>query len=87
MTLNDQVKKYKEIVPEIFKEIPKPPIHSKVIIIGSGFGGTISSWRLAEADVATTILERGSYWPISKDRAIFTDEFLPDGRGYWHKKM
>lgn len=86
MTLNDQVKKYKEIVPEIFKEIPKPPIHSKVIIIGSGFGGAISAWRLAEAGVATTILERGSYWPISKYRAIFTDEFLPDGRGYWHKK-
>lgn len=86
MTLLNPVNKYKKIVPEIFKDIPKPPTHSKVIIIGSGFGGAISAWRLAEAGIKSTILERGSYWPISKDRETFSDEVCPDGRGFWHKK-
>lgn len=86
MTIINPVSKYKKIVPEIFKEIPDAPIHSKVLIIGSGFGGAISAWRLAQAGIASTVLERGSYWPISKDRATFSDETIPDGRGYWHNK-
>ncbi|MDI2090834.1 GMC oxidoreductase [Commensalibacter oyaizuii] len=86
MSIFSPVNKYKEIVPEIFEDIPKPPTHSKVIIIGSGFGGAVSAWRLAQAGIASTILERGSYWPISKDRKTFTDEVLPDGRGFWHRQ-
>ena len=86
MTFLNPVIKYKKIVPEIFKEIPDAPTHSKVLIIGSGFGGAITAWRLAQAGIASNILERGSYWPISKDRATFSDETCPDGRGYWHKK-
>lgn len=85
MNLLNPVKRYKKIVPEIFENVPNPPSHSKVIIIGSGFGGAISAWRLAQAGISSTILERGSYWPISKDRDTFSGETIPDGRGYWHK--
>ncbi|KAA0024492.1 GMC oxidoreductase [Antrihabitans cavernicola] len=72
-------------VPEIFAPLPDPPEHTTAIVIGSGFGGAISALRLAEAGVATTVLERGSRWPNDPWREIFTGDDLPDGRGFWHR--
>ena len=72
-------------VPEIFAPLPDPPDHTAAIVIGSGFGGAISALRLAEAGVATTVLERGSQWPNDPWREIFTGDDLPDGRGFWHR--
>lgn len=86
MTIIDPVKKYKKLVPEIFEPVPKPPAHSQVLIIGSGFGGAITAYRLSQFGISSTILERGSAWPKDDKREIFTDEFLPDGRGFWHRK-
>ncbi len=77
---------YKSVVPEVFEKTKTPPTHSKVLIIGSGFGGAITAWRLAQAGIKSAVLERGLRWPISKNRKTFTDEVLPDGRGFWHKK-
>jgi len=86
MGIINNVNFYKETVPEIFEELPVPPVHSRVVIIGSGFGGSITAHRLAQAGIGSTILERGSYWPRSRTRTIFSNETMPDGRGFWHKK-
>lgn len=72
-------------VPEIFAPLPDPPQHSPAIVIGSGFGAAVTALRLAEAGVATTVLERGSRWPNDPWREIFTGDDLPDGRGFWHR--
>lgn len=77
---------YRLIVPEIFAPLPDPPEHTEAIIIGSGFGGAVSAYRLAKAGITTTVLERGSRWPKSDWRATFANDALPDGRGFWHKK-
>ncbi|MBF6223952.1 GMC family oxidoreductase [Nocardia abscessus] len=72
-------------VPEIFAPIPDPPEHSPAIVIGSGFGAAVTALRLAQAGIATTVLERGSHWPNDPWREIFTGDDLPDGRGFWHR--
>lgn len=43
--------KYRKLVPELYRDIPQPPKSSKVIVIGSGFGGAISAYRLAKAGI------------------------------------
>lgn len=86
MTLLDPVNKYKKVVPEIFKEIPKPPTHSKVIIIGSGFGGAISAWRLAEAGIKSTILERVLIGLFPKIEKLFLMRFAQMDEGFVIKR-
>lgn len=77
---------YRWIVPEIFRPSAQVPGHSPVIIIGTGFGGSVSALRLAQAGVPVTLLERGFDWPTNQPwRRTFTDDFSPDGRGYWFR--
>jgi len=76
---------YESLVPEIFQHVPNPPTYTPAIVIGSGFGGAISAYRLAQAGIETTILERGSKWPTSNWREIHPGDFTPDGRSYWHR--
>ncbi|MCP2195057.1 cholesterol oxidase [Williamsia deligens] len=71
---------YEKLVPEIFRPVTPPPAHSEAIVVGSGFGGAVSALRLAEAGIATTVLERGSRWPHDPRREVFGS----DGRQYWH---
>jgi cholesterol oxidase len=72
-------------VPEIFHQVTQPPVHTRNIIIGSGFGGAISALRLAQAGEPVTILERGFKWPNAPRRNIFSNDFDPDGRAFWFK--
>src|SRR4051812_7195569 len=37
--------------------------HFDVIIVGSGFGGSVMAWRLAEAGLRVCVLERGKAYP------------------------
>lgn len=76
---------YEGLVPEIFDSVSKPPTYTPAIVIGSGFGGAISAYRLAKAGVVTTVLDRGSRWPMSSWREIHPNDFMPDGRSYWHR--
>lgn len=76
---------YRGIVPEIYQAAPTPPAHTRAIVIGSGFGGAISALRLARAGIQTTILERGFAWPTHPTREIFTQDTVPDGRGFWFR--
>lgn len=76
---------FRNWVPEIFAPLPDPPAHTEAIVVGSGFGAAVATLRLAEAGITTTVLERGSRWPIDPWREIFTGDDLPDGRGFWHR--
>lgn len=76
---------YSGIVPEVYAPVPRPPAHTDAIIIGSGFGGAVSALRLAQAGIRSTVLERGFQWPRSPSRDIFTQDVLPDGRGFWFR--
>lgn len=76
---------YSAKVPEIFAPVPRPPGHTQAIVIGTGFGGAISALRLAQAGVQVTMLERGFAWPRDPWREIFTNDTLPDGRGFWFR--
>jgi cholesterol oxidase len=81
-----QVLKYKLVVPEIFATLADAPSYTQAVVIGSGFGGAVAALRLAQAGVQTTVLERGSRWPVpSNTRAIFANDTLPDGRGFWRQ--
>ncbi len=75
----------RSLVPELFADPPRPPDHSPVIVIGSGFGASAAALRLAQAGTAVTILERGLRWPRDPWRDIFTADMTADGRGLWHQ--
>lgn len=77
--------KYQALVPEIYRPVSRPPVYSKAIVIGSGFGGAITALRLAKAGIQTTILERGSRWPNDPWRQTFATDAFPDARGYWQR--
>ncbi|MCB9596095.1 MAG: GMC family oxidoreductase [Sandaracinaceae bacterium] len=55
----------------------------RALVIGSGFGGSIAALRLAEADIPSTILERGRRWEITGDFDTFTTTQSPDARCAW----
>ncbi|WP_062980782.1 GMC oxidoreductase [Nocardia anaemiae] len=76
---------YRTLVPEIFAPLPDPADHVPAIVIGSGFGGAITALRLSESGTQVAVLERGSRWPNDPWRDIFSDETIPDGRGFWHR--
>jgi cholesterol oxidase len=55
----------------------------RALVIGSGFGGSISALRLAQAGVAVTVLERGKRWDLSPTYDTFASMIAPDGRAAW----
>jgi cholesterol oxidase len=76
---------YQLLVPEIFANLKRPPSYVPALVIGSGFGGAISAYRLAQAGIKTAVLERGSRWPMDPWRTIHPNDFNPDGRNYWFR--
>ncbi|MBT0567422.1 GMC oxidoreductase [Williamsia sp. CHRR-6] len=81
----DAVSRYKRLVPEIFAPLKSAPDFIDSVVIGSGFGGAISAYRLAKAGVDVAVLERGSRWPNHPTREIFANDAFPDGRGFWRR--
>ncbi len=76
---------YRRLVPEVFAAPPTPRPHSDALVIGSGFGASVAALRLAEAGVQVTVLERGMRWPRDPWRDVFTNDMVPDGRGFYHR--
>ncbi|MFH8491818.1 GMC oxidoreductase [Streptomyces longisporoflavus] len=54
-----------------------------VVIVGSGYGGSIAALRLAEAGVDAVLLERGRRWPVDDAGDTFATQTAPDGRAAW----
>ncbi|MBO9532604.1 MAG: GMC family oxidoreductase [Solirubrobacteraceae bacterium] len=78
--------KYRFLVPELFRALPDAPSYTPVVIIGSGFGGAVAAWRLAQAGVKSTVLERGSRWPAANAwRGIYSPDSGADGRAFWRQ--
>lgn len=72
-------------VPEIFRAPKRIASHTDVIVIGTGFGGSVSALRLGQSGATVAMLERGSRWPRDPWRRIHASDTLLDGRGIWHK--
>jgi cholesterol oxidase len=59
-----------------------------VIIIGSGFGGSIAAYNLAEEGVSSLVLERGRWWTVEDPTKEDTFPTMPsvvagDGKASW----
>ncbi|MGV9667360.1 GMC oxidoreductase [Nocardia niigatensis] len=76
---------YRRLVPEIFAPLPDPADHVPALVIGSGFGASVTALRLAECGIDVAVLERGSRWPNDPWRSIFAVDTIPDGRGFWYR--
>jgi cholesterol oxidase len=54
-----------------------------VIIVGSGFGGSVTALRLADRGIRSVMLERGKRWPLTPQQDTFSSLQDPDGRSTW----
>ncbi|WP_083983849.1 GMC oxidoreductase [Actinomadura hibisca] len=58
--------------------------HVPVLVIGTGYGGSVAALRLAEAGVNVHMVEMGMAWDTpGSDGKIFANTTSPDGRSYW----
>ncbi|MFE1595096.1 GMC family oxidoreductase N-terminal domain-containing protein [Nocardia sp. NPDC058705] len=55
----------------------------KILIIGSGYAGSVAALRLAQAGLDSLVLERGRRWPITDQGGTFATPAAPDGRASW----
>lgn len=55
----------------------------RVVIIGSGVGGSVAAYRLSEAGVENLVLERGRRWPITPSADTFPHVPSLDKRLIW----
>lgn len=56
------------------------------IVIGSGFGGSVATLRLAQAGVKTLMLEMGKQYTVNPVKNVFTETLSPDGRSFWLRR-
>lgn len=68
-----------------------PAKRIKAVVIGSGFGGAVTGYRLAQAGIPTLMLERGQWWTGTSTNKwapnIFSANLPADHRGYWFKTL
>ena len=55
----------------------------KIIIVGSGFGGSIAAKRLTAAGHEVTLLERGKEWKTDGITKVFSDAFGTTNKAAW----
>lgn len=60
--------------------------HVPVLIIGSGYGGSVAALRLTQAGISTVMVEMGQSWTTpGSDGKIFCNMLNPDNRSYWFR--
>jgi cholesterol oxidase len=59
------------LAARISTPLPAGAVWVPAIVIGSGFGGAVASYRLAQAGIQTALLEQGRRWPIRRDGNTF----------------
>ncbi|MFD9333332.1 GMC oxidoreductase [Streptomyces sp. NPDC060028] len=58
--------------------------HVPVLVIGTGYGGSVAALRLAQAGVNVHMIEMGMAWDTpGTDGKIFANTTKPDYRSYW----
>jgi cholesterol oxidase len=58
--------------------------HVPALVIGTGYGGSVTALRLAQAGVNVHMIEMGMAWDTpGSDGKIFANTTTPDGRSYW----
>ncbi|MFF1449928.1 GMC oxidoreductase [Streptomyces sp. NPDC058274] len=58
--------------------------HVPVLVIGTGYGGSVAALRLAEAGINVHMIEMGMAWDTpGSDGKIFANTTSPDYRSYW----
>ncbi|MFA1540619.1 GMC oxidoreductase [Actinomadura monticuli] len=58
--------------------------HVPVLIIGTGYGGSVAALRLAQAGVDVHMVEMGKSWDTpGSDGKIFANTTSPDERSFW----
>jgi cholesterol oxidase len=58
--------------------------HVPVLVIGTGYGGSVTALRLAQAGVDVQMVEMGMAWDTpGTDGKIFANTTTPDYRSYW----
>lgn len=53
------------------------------VVIGSGFGGAVAAYRLGQAGLVTTVVERGRRWDVDGSGTTFCTVTNPDWRCAW----
>ncbi|TVT41025.1 GMC family oxidoreductase [Amycolatopsis rhizosphaerae] len=60
--------------------------HVPVLIVGSGYGGSVAALRLTQAGIPTAVVEMGQSWTTpGSDGKIFCNMLNPDQRSYWFR--
>ncbi|PVA07499.1 FAD-binding protein [Thalassorhabdomicrobium marinisediminis] len=54
---------------------------TEVVVIGSGFGGSVAAVRLAEGGAKVTLLVRGPWWDTVPTRSMGITDSTPFPRG------
>ncbi|MFF4352947.1 GMC oxidoreductase [Streptomyces sp. NPDC001530] len=58
--------------------------HVPVLVIGTGYGGSVAALRLAQAGIDVQMIEMGMAWDTpGSDGKIFANTTSPDYRSYW----
>jgi len=58
--------------------------HVAALVIGTGYGGSVTALRLAQAGVNVHMIEMGMAWDTpGSDGKIFANTTTPDQRSYW----
>lgn len=60
--------------------MPGPKV--EVVVIGSGFGGSVAAARIAEAGARVVLLERGPWWDTVPTRSMNIERRTPFPRGW-----
>ncbi len=55
----------------------------KALVVGTGFGGAIAAYRLSQAGIEVTVLERGRRWVVTDAEDTFPSVIAPDRRAAW----
>ncbi|MEE1930108.1 GMC oxidoreductase [Streptomyces sp. TRM 70351] len=59
--------------------------HFRALVIGSGFGGSVTALRLGRAGVDTLVLERGREWPTHPGRPLFGSPTRVTDTMFWFR--
>lgn len=61
-------------------------IEREIVVVGSGFGGSVTCLRLTQAGHQVTLLERGKSWVTDGQSKVFSNGFGTDKESTWLSK-